>query len=64
MKAEDFPFKGLDAAGSGFDHQKVFAGGLDFSFPAVDRFDRCGVDVDAGGEAFLDDRAREFAGLG
>ena len=42
----------------------MFAGGFDFSFPAVDRFDRGGVDVDAGGEVFLEEGAGDFAGFG
>ena len=42
----------------------MFAGGFDFSFPAVNRFDRGGVDVDAGGQAFLEERAGDFAGFG
>jgi hypothetical protein len=42
----------------------MFAGGFDFSLPAIDRFDRGGVDVDAGCEALLDDGAGDFAGFG
>jgi len=42
----------------------MFAGGFDFSFPAVNRFDRCGVDVDAGGEVFLEEGTGDFAGFG
>ena len=42
----------------------MFAGGFDFSFPVVNRFDRCGVDVDAGGEVFLEEGAGDFAGFG
>ena len=41
----------------------MFAGGFDFSFPAVNRFDRCGVDVDAGGEVFLEEGTGELAGF-
>ena len=54
MEAEDFPFEGFEAAGGGFDEQEMFAGGFDFSFPAVNRFEFRGVDVDAGGQVFLD----------
>jgi hypothetical protein len=42
----------------------MFAGGFDFSFPAVDGFDGGGVDVDAGGEVFLEEGAGDFAGFG
>jgi hypothetical protein len=42
----------------------MFAGGFDFSFPAVNRFDRGGVDVDAGGEVFLEEGVGDFAGFG
>ena len=42
----------------------MFAGGFDFSFPAVDGFDGSGVDVDAGGEVFLEEGAGNFAGFG
>ena len=42
----------------------MFAGGFDFGFPAVDGFDGGGVDVDAGGVAFLEEGARDFAGFG
>jgi len=46
---EDFLFEGFQAAGCGLDQEEMFAGGFDFSFPAVDGFDMGGVDVDAGG---------------
>jgi len=49
VKAEDFPFEGFQAAGGGLDQEEMFAGGFDFSFPAVDGFYGSGVDVDAGG---------------
>ena len=42
----------------------MFAGGFDFPLPAVDRFDLGGVDVDAGGEVFLEEGAGDFAGFG
>ncbi len=42
----------------------MFAGGFDFSFPVVDRFDGSGVDVDAGGKVFLQEGAGDFAGFG
>src|ERR1700731_713539 len=42
----------------------MFAGGFDFSLPAVNRFNRGGVDVDAGGEVFLEEGAGDFAGFG
>ena len=42
----------------------MFAGCFDFSFPAVDGFDRSGVDVDARGYVFLEEGAGDFAGLG
>ena len=42
----------------------MFAGGFDFSFPAVDRFKRGDVDVDAGGEVFLEEGTGDFAGFG
>jgi len=51
-------------AGGGLDQEEMFAGGFDFTFPAVDRFDRGGVDVDAGGEVFLEEGAGDFAGFG
>ena len=64
MEAEDFFFEGFQAAGGGFNQEKVFAGGFDFSFPAVDRFYRGDLDVDAGGEVFLEEEAGDFAGFG
>ena len=64
MEAEDFPFEGFEAAGGGLNQEEMFAGGFDFSFPAVDRFDGRGVDVDAGGEMFLEEGAGDFAGFG
>ena len=42
----------------------MFAGGFNFSLPAVDRFEGSGVDVDAGGEVFLEEEAGDFAGFG
>jgi len=42
----------------------MFAGGFDFSFPVVERFNGSGVDVDAGGEVFLEEGAGDFAGFG
>ena len=42
----------------------MFAGGFDFSLPAVDGFDGSGVDVDTSGEVFLEEGAGDFAGLG
>ena len=41
----------------------MFAGDFDFSFPVVDGFDRRGVDVDAGGQVFLEEGAGDFAGF-
>ena len=64
MEAEDFPFEGFQAAGSGFDEKEMFAGGFDFSFPAVNRFYRGDLNVDAGGEVFLEEGAGDFAGFG
>lgn len=64
MEAEDFPFEGFQAAGGGFDQEEMFTGGFDFSFPAVDRLDRGDLDVDAGGEVFLEEGAGDFAGFG
>ena len=64
MEAEDFFFEGFQAAGGGFNQEKVFAGGFDFTFPAVDGFHRGGVDVDAGGEVFFENGAGDFAGFG
>ena len=64
MKAEDFPFEGFEAAGGGLNQKEMFAGGFDFSFPVVDGFDGSGVDVDAGGEVFLEEGAGDFAGFG
>jgi len=64
MEAEDFFFEGFEAAGGGFYQQEMFAGGFDFSFPAVDRIDRGDLDVDAGGEVFLEEGAGDFAGFG
>jgi hypothetical protein len=61
---EDFPFEGLEAAGGGLHEQEMFAGSFDFSLPAIDGFDWGDVDVDAGGEVFLDGGAGDFAGLG
>ena len=42
----------------------MFAGGFDFSFPAVNGFEGRGVDVYAGGQVFLEERAGDFAGFG
>ena len=42
----------------------MFAGGFDFSLPAVNRFNGSGVDVDAGGEVFLKEGAGDFSGFG
>ncbi len=64
VEAEDFPFEGFQAAGGGFDQEEMFAGGFYFSFPAVDRFYGGDLDVDAGGEVFLEEVAGEFAGFG
>jgi len=64
MEAEDFPFEGFETAGGGLNQQEMFTGGFDFSFPAVDRFDRGGVDVDASGQVFLEEGAGDFAGFG
>ena len=64
MEAEDFFFEGFQAAGGGFNQEKVFAGGFDFTFPAVDGFHRGGVDVDASGEVFFEEGAGDFAGFG
>ena len=63
MEAEDFPFEGLQAAGGGFYQEEMFAGGFDFSFPAVNRFYGGDLDVDAGGEVFLEEGAGDFAGF-
>jgi hypothetical protein len=60
MAAKDLPFEGFLAAGGGFDEQKMFSGGFDFSLPAVNGFNFRTVDVDAGGKVFLDDRMRDF----
>src|SRR5882757_2665478 len=64
MEAENFFFEGLQAAGGGFNQEKVFAGGFDFTFPAIDGFHRGGLDVDAGGEVLLEEGAGDFAGFG
>jgi len=64
VEAEDFFFEGFQAAGGGFDQEEVFAGGFDFTFPAVDGFHRGGVDVDASGEVFFEESAGDFAGFG
>jgi hypothetical protein len=64
MEAEDFPFKRFEATGGGLNQEEMFAGGFDFPFPAVNRFYMAGVDVDAGGEVFLEEGARDFAGFG
>jgi len=64
VEAEDFPFEGFQAAGGGLNQKEMLAGGFDFSFPAVNRFDWGGVDVDAGGEVFLEEGAGDFAGFG
>jgi hypothetical protein len=42
----------------------MFAGGFDFPFPAVDGFDGGYLDVDAGGEVFLEEGAGYLAGFG
>ena len=42
----------------------MLAGGFDFPFPAVDRLYGGDLNVDAGGEAFLEERAGDFAGFG
>jgi len=64
VEAEDFPFEGFQVAGGGFDQEEMFAGGFDFSFPAVDGFYGRDLDVDAGGEVFLEEVAGDFAGFG
>ena len=64
MEAEDFPFEGFEALGSGLDEEQGFAGTFEFALPGVDRFHRCGEDVDAGGEVLFDDGACDFAGFG
>jgi hypothetical protein len=63
VEEEDFPFEGFEAAGGGLNQEEMFTGGFDFSFPVVNRFDRGGVDVDAGGEVFLEEGAGDFAGF-
>ena len=60
MEAEDLPFQGFQAAGGGFDEQEMFAGGFYLSFQAVNRFDYCLVDIDAGGQVILDDGTRDL----
>ena len=64
MEAEEFPFEGLQAAGGCLDQEEMFAGGFDFAFPAVDGFDGGDLDVYAGGQVFLEERAGDFAGFG
>jgi hypothetical protein len=64
VEAEDFPFEGFQAAGGGLDQEQMFASGFDFSFPAVDGFERGGMDVDARGQVFLEEGAGDFAGFG
>ena len=64
METEDFAFEGFQAAGGGLNQEEMFAGGFDFSFPAVDGFDGRDLDVDAGGEVFLKEGAGDFAGFG
>ena len=64
VEAEDFPFEGFEAAGGGFDQEEMFAGGFDFAFPAVDGFDGSDLDVDAGGQVFLEEGAGDCAGFG
>ena len=63
MEAENFFFEGFQAAGGGFNQEKVFAGGFDFTFPTVDGFHRGRMDVDASGEVFFEDGAGDFAGF-
>jgi len=64
VQAEDFPLEGFKALGGGLDEEQVFAGTFEFALPGVERFHRCGEDVDAGGEVFLGDSAGDFASLG
>ena len=64
MQAEDLSFEGFEALGGGFNEEQVFARMLELALPEVERFHRCGKDVDACGEMFLDDSAGDFAGLG
>jgi hypothetical protein len=64
VEAEDFPFEGFEAAGGGFYDEEIFAGGFDFSFPAINGFNWSGVDVHAGGEAPFDHSGANFACFG
>jgi hypothetical protein len=63
VEAKDFPFEGFQTASCGLNQKEVFAGGFDFSFPAVDRLYRGDLDVDAGGEMFFQEGAGDFAGF-
>jgi len=51
-------------AGGGLNQEEMFAGGFDFSLPAVNRFDRGDLDVDTRGQVFLEEGAGDFAGFG
>jgi len=64
VETEDFAFEGFHSAGGGLDEEEIFAGGFDFSLPAVNGFERGDLDVDAGGEVFLEEGAGDFAGFG
>ena len=48
MEADDFFFEGFQAARGGLNQEEVFAGGFDFTFPAIDGFHRRDLDVNAG----------------
>jgi hypothetical protein len=62
VEAAEGRFEESEAGGGGFDEEKEFGGGFDFTFPAVDGGE-AGNDIDAGGEALVDERAGEVFGF-
>jgi len=50
-------------AGCCLDQEQMLTSGFDFSFPAVDGFDRRELDIDAGGEVCFGGVVGRFCGL-
>ena len=63
MQGDDALAQRVEAFAHGFDHEKMFVVAAELALPATRR-DDAGDAVDAGGEAFLDERGGEaFAAL-
>jgi len=59
----DFGFEGGKLFFDRFDEEQLFATGLDFALPAIDRLNRSKNNRGAGGEAFTDYFASDVTGF-